>query len=192
MFGSRSSRYGAAVFTQKQIAHSLGITTQAATMALRGCRPAFQPVSQREGARTVTRTIRVYSPSDVFGLAVRTGKLDRYREMCEQAGLPAEAYHVTRKEQAFGELLRRFLPVCIEILSQHRVGAYRVDFYLPAFRLGIEFDERHHQSERQAERDAARQEAIRISAGMRFIRVAEGLEEAGLFMVAEAVLVGSH
>lgn len=176
------------MFTQRAIAAAFGITPQAVTMALRGCSPSIEEVTRAEGGRSVKRRVAVYQPSDVFGLAARTGKLQQYRELCEQAGVPAATFHLVRKEVAFGDMLRRFLPDDVEIVCQHPVGGFRVDFYLPAFGICIEYDERHHASAEQTDRDTARQRMIEAGSRVLFIRIVEGAEERGLFLVAMAMM----
>lgn len=175
------------MFTQKEIAVAFGITTQAVTTALHGCTPVLRAVVQAEGRRSVRRNVRTYHPSDVFALAVRRGNLQQYNELCEGVGISPAVFHVTRKEIAFGVTLRRFLPDDIEILPQHPVGMYRLDFYLPAYGLGVEYDERRHQHAKQQDRDGERQRAIEGLTNIRIVRVHEGMEERGLFLVAQAI-----
>lgn len=175
------------MFSQKEIAVAFGITPQAVTLGLRGCQPEIKEVVQHEGRRTVRRRIRTYQPRDVFALAVRSGKLVHYDEMCRSAGIEAEVFHVTRKEVEFAGTLRRFLPEDVEIVLQHRVGAYRLDFYLPAYGIGIEYDERHHRNGEQAARDLDRERSIEATAGIKLIRVLEEDWERGLFVIAQTI-----
>lgn len=180
------------MFSQKEIAAGFGITPQAVTLALRGVPFERRVVEQTEGSRVVRRSVKAYSNQAVFRLAVRTGKLPEYRELCIRYSVSPEIFHVAREEVNFAELLRKFLPSEIEIIAQHRVDQYRIDFYLPAYELAIEYDEHRHKVANRRAEDRNRQEFIERHYGIRFIRVAQGHEEAGLFSIAQAMLASSR
>lgn len=66
------------------------------------------------------------------------------------------------------------LEVCkmlgIEILFQHSVGKYKVDFYIPSIDYVIEYDEPHHKN--RIEEDLEREEFIKRELKCDFLRIA--------------------
>ena len=66
------------------------------------------------------------------------------------------------------------LEVCkmldIEVLFQHSVGKYKVDFYIPSIDYVIEYDEPHHKS--RIEEDLEREEFIKKELKCDFLRIA--------------------
>lgn len=86
--------------------------------------------------------------------------------------LGVNAIHVDckRKEFQFGEDIVNNLFSDYTILPQYPVfeGKYRIDWYIPELKLAIEFDEKHHVS--QSEADIVRQREIEVELGCKFIR----------------------
>jgi len=127
-------------------------------------------------------------------IAIRSGRYDVHKETIRLASnhgiMMDEIPIVPRQERDFGDLLFGSLDGITTVLSQHRLGGYCVDFYLPALSLVVEFDERHHKSPAHAARDAARQGEIEIAHGVSFIRVEHGREVYGLNEVLKAIFSG--
>jgi very-short-patch-repair endonuclease len=74
------------------------------------------------------------------------------------------------KEIAFLSALKRAFKD-IEMIDQYYVDKYRIDVYIPAYKLAIEFDELQH--ERQKEADEKRQQYIEDKLKCKFLRVRE-------------------
>ena len=89
-----------------------------------------------------------------------------------------------RKEQRFKSLLESAFKD-INIITQYPVKGKRIDFYLPEYKLAIEFDEEQHKS--QQEDDKVRQSMIEKELGCRFIRVPEGQEGAGIIAIYKEI-----
>ena len=64
----------------------------------------------------------------------------------------------------------------VEIRSQHSVGCYLLDGYIPAINLAIEIDEPHHEREININNDIGRQEYIETQLKCRFERIKINLE----------------
>lgn len=77
-----------------------------------------------------------------------------------------------RKEISFVSDLTTVLSAAkIEIETQKKVLSYRIDIYLPKYKLAIEFDESNHKY--QVEQDIKRQKEIETYLGCNFIRLSE-------------------
>ncbi len=60
------------------------------------------------------------------------------------------------------------------IQEQHRVGVYLLDLYMPKYNVAIEFDERGHKS--QMEADLNREESVKQAIGCSFLRISEYMD----------------
>lgn len=89
-----------------------------------------------------------------------------------------------RKEIIFIEMIEPILKeseLVNRILYQYPVSNYRIDIYLPEYSLAVEYDEKHH----NYEKDKIREDEIRKEIkDIRFVRVKEGteLESIGLII----------
>lgn len=88
-------------------------------------------------------------------------------EFCGQQAIVC----TTRFETAFGkQLIETLAPLGIEVETQKFVcGKYRIDFYLPKYKLAIEYDEQQHQFQHEA--DNHRMEDIKKELGCSFVRL---------------------
>ncbi len=93
----------------------------------------------------------------------------------------------TRSERKFGIMLDEFFGDDLEIIPQYSVCGYRIDFYIPAMSIAIEYDERHHLTTANSEKDAERVESINEymkgledCGEVKWIRVSEGFEIQGI------------
>ena len=80
----------------------------------------------------------------------------------------------TRFELSFGEQLQETLkPLGIKIEAQKSIfnGKYRIDFYLPEYKLAIEYDEQQHNEEKNRIKDKQREEEIKNELHCEFIRL---------------------
>lgn len=76
-----------------------------------------------------------------------------------------------RKELCFGEILIEALKeLNLEVIPQYRVGNYRIDFYIPKYNIAVEYDEQHHFTEENKEKDNMRQMAISLLLNSNWIR----------------------
>jgi very-short-patch-repair endonuclease len=78
------------------------------------------------------------------------------------------------QESLLGEQLKNLLQDICPIIPQLTVDRYRVDFYLPAISVVIEYDEQHHKH--QSKEDLQRQNYIEDRLGCTFIRVQSGYD----------------
>jgi len=173
-------------FSQAELSVMFSKTTQAITMLLRGHPGEIEARAAKEGKRTIRRQIKTYGLDAVYILAVRTHQIKVYHDLCEAHGIQKVDLIVRRKESEFSDLLSAFIPQ-YEIFPQHRIGGYVVDFFVPKFKIAVEYDEGHHGKTLNIALDAARQKEIESAFGYRFIRVREGNEIAGLFDIAMAI-----
>ena len=78
-----------------------------------------------------------------------------------------------RKEISFRRCLSDFLDALgIDFIHQFRVDKYRVDFYIPLYRIAIEYDEHDHRRY-DREKETKRQKYIEEKLGCRFIRLSD-------------------
>lgn len=89
-----------------------------------------------------------------------------------------------RKESRFGDLLSSAFPT-VDIKTQHTVGRYRIDFYMPEHDLAIEYDEHFHKFQQDADRD--REDYISTRIKCDFIRVNEGDEGSAIIEIFKAI-----
>lgn len=79
---------------------------------------------------------------------------------------------VNRLETSFGQTLTETLkPMNIKLELQKSMfgGKYRIDFYIPKYKLAIEYDEEHHKKQKEA--DLNRQTEIETELNCKFIRL---------------------
>ena len=75
----------------------------------------------------------------------------------------------TRFEVSFLNLLEEaLLEIGIVGVRQHKVGTYRIDFYIPSFKIAIEYDE--HQHRYAKDKDSIRQEFVAKELDCKFVR----------------------
>ena len=75
----------------------------------------------------------------------------------------------TRFEVSFLNLLEEaLLEIGIVGVRQHKVGTYRIDFYIPSFKIAIEYDE--HQHRYTKDQDSIRQEFVTKELDCKFVR----------------------
>lgn len=174
-------------FSQKTLAALFGVTKQNVQIHIRDLQEAGQPTSgaayaidQAEGARTVKRLIRHYPFEVAHAIAVRSQRFDQLGwllDLVKEREIAKSTYRIAPiKERAFGELLLGALDGIVTVLPQHHLPPHFIDFFIPEWRLAIEYDERHHGSARRLQADAERQAALERALGARFVRVSVGRE----------------
>lgn len=78
-----------------------------------------------------------------------------------------------RKEISFKRCLSDFLDALgVDFIHQFRVDKYRVDFYIPLYRIAIEYDEHDHRRY-DKEKEIKRQKYIEEKLGCRFVRLSD-------------------
>lgn len=78
-----------------------------------------------------------------------------------------------RKEISFKRSLVDFLDALnVDVIHQFRVGNYKVDFYIPLYRIAIEYDEHDH-SGYDKNNEAIRQKYIEKKLNCTFIRLSD-------------------
>jgi very-short-patch-repair endonuclease len=174
-------------FPQKTLAALFGVTKQNVQIHIRDLHEAGQPnsgvayaIDQVEGARTVKRLIKHYPFEVAHAIAVRSQRFDQLGwllDLVKERAIAKSTYRIAPiKERAFGELLVGALDGIATVLPQHHLPPHFIDFFIPEWRLAIEYDERHHGSARRMQADAERQAAIERSLGAKFVRVSVGRE----------------
>ena len=174
-------------FSQKTLAALFGVTKQNVQIHIRDLQEAGQPTSgaayaidQAEGARTVRRLIRHYPFEVAHAIAVRSQRFDQLGwllDLVKGREIEKSTYRIAPiKGRAFGELLLGALDGIVTVLPQHHLPPHFIDFFIPEWRLAIEYDERHHGSARRLQADAERQAALERALGARFVRVSVGRE----------------
>lgn len=82
-----------------------------------------------------------------------------------------EVFSFTRKEILFIEELEKVLePLDIEVIRQYPILSYRIDCYIPKFKLAIEYDENDHDYY-SYENQELRQQNIEKELGCKFLRI---------------------
>jgi very-short-patch-repair endonuclease len=174
-------------FASKTLARLFSVTVQNIQIHLRDLQESGQqvsevafPVEQTEGVRAVSRQIKHYPFEIAHAIAVRA---QRFRELewlldfSKARGIDRKIYRIAPiKERRFGDLLEGMLDGIVSISRQHHVPPYFVDFFLPEWKIAIEYDERYHSSPKQVQADDKRQAFIEKSLGARVLRVAVGME----------------
>jgi very-short-patch-repair endonuclease len=174
-------------FSQKSLAALFGVTKQNVQIHIRDLQESGQPsvgvayaIDQAEGARTVKRRIQHYPFEVAHAIAVRSQRFDQLGwllDLAKEREIAKSTYRIAPiKERAFGELLFGALAGIVTVLPQHHLPPHFIDFFIPEWRLAIEYDERYHGSARRMQADAERQAAIERSLGARFVRVSVGRE----------------
>lgn len=148
-------------------------------------------VDQVEGERRVSRLVKHYSFETAYAIGIRGQRFEAIGELHKLAVQNSMAERVSRiaevKERAFGQLLMGALSGIATVLPQHHVPPYFIDFYVPDFSLAIEYDERHHNSRGQSEKDLEREKLLSKQLGVQFIRVPAGKEIEGLNQILRCI-----
>lgn len=99
------------------------------------------------------------------------GKKQELLKNLKEIGLLKEITIASRKEIDFIDMLEQTLqPFNIKGVAQYRINNYRIDYYIPSFKVAIEYDENGHTSYTY-EQQELRQEVIENELGCKFIRV---------------------
>lgn len=84
----------------------------------------------------------------------------------------------TRKEIEFIKDLKDFLSVFnIVGIPQYKVNKYRIDYYIPAIRVAIEYDENNHKDYNKS-KEQEREKYISEKIGCKFIRISDAESDA--------------
>jgi hypothetical protein len=164
-------------FSSRTLASLFGVTKQNIQIHIRDLREAGQTVTEKsisveqvEGLRSVTRQVKHFPFEIAHAIAIRSQRFDELNSLltlAKQLELYKPVYQIVPiKERAFGELLQGALDGITPVLPQHHVSPYFIDFFLPEWRLAIEYDERHHGSAHQMLADTNRQNVIERSLGL--------------------------
>ena len=114
------------------------------------------------------------------------------KDLRESLGIASKDIQtVIRKEIEFGDLLKDSLGALnIEVIPQHIVLNYRIDFYIPSLNIAIEYDENNH-SNYTYEKHEGRQINIEKELGCKFIRVTdENSHGYNLGLILKEILLG--
>lgn len=117
--------------------------------------------------------ITIINKIGVYNLITKSNVIDiKTKEMyLSKLGLNYIPYD--RKEISFKRNLIDFLDALnIDIIHQFRVGNYRVDFYIPLYRIAIEYDEHDHSGYDKND-EVIRQKCIEEKLGCTFVRLSD-------------------
>ncbi|WP_053957176.1 endonuclease domain-containing protein [Inediibacterium massiliense] len=93
----------------------------------------------------------------------------------------------SRKEILFRNSVEKTLKGICDIIPQYYVDGYRIDIYIPQYKLAIEYDEKQHKYQRKE--DIIRQKYIENKLGCKFIRIDENANlEDGLNKVLKYII----
>jgi hypothetical protein len=164
-------------FSSRTLASLFGVTTQNIQIHIRDLREAGQTVTDKsisveqvEGLRSVMRRIKHYPFEVAQAIAIRSQRFDELNSLlalAKQLEVSKPVYRIVPiKERAFGELLQGALDGITLVLPQHHLPPYFIDFFLPEWRLAIEYDERHHGSAPQMLADAKDKRLLNSPSGL--------------------------
>jgi very-short-patch-repair endonuclease len=91
------------------------------------------------------------------------------KELCEAFNIKTDIIRVERVETAYLQDIIDALPSSIQSIREFKIGTYRIDLYLPKYKIAIECDEYNHKSyepNKQLERD----KFIKEQLGSEFVR----------------------
>jgi very-short-patch-repair endonuclease len=186
-------------FTHRSLARLLQSTTQNVVQHLKDLRLTGTPLSQRgitiakvEGSRSVRRSMQHVNLETAMAVCLRARRFAEHRSLLMLGASHdiqvSEVRINSVKERDFAQLLEGTLAGITTVWRQHRIGRYRVDFFLPELGLAVEFDELHHQSPSRADADARRQSEISQRVGIEFLRVRQGADVEGLNSVVRKLV----
>jgi len=97
-----------------------------------------------------------------------------------------------RKETIFFERLQEILMnvssfwlLCSDVYYQYRVGKYKIDAYYESVKIAIEYDEPHHNGEKERVLDKEREDYIKSKLGCTIIRVDSTQESKGIAAIID-------
>lgn len=93
---------------------------------------------------------------------------------------------VYRFEDELGLMLEKILNNICTIEPQRAVLNYRIDFYIPDYKIAVEYDEKHHKTQIKADKE--RENDIKKVLGCEFVRIKQGEELEGVNKVLVEVL----
>ena len=101
----------------------------------------------------------------------RNVKNNRFHEILKEKGIILDTFHTkTRFEYSFGKALKEALgELGIEVIEQYLVKIYKIDFYLPCYKLAIEYDEEQHKY--NPKEDKIREKNIINDLGCKILRL---------------------
>lgn len=153
-------------------------------------------VKQKEGVRMISRQVKHFPFEIAHAIAIRSRRYEELNHLvalAQREALHKPIYKISPiKERNFAALLLGALKDVEEVLRQHRVEPYVVDFFLPASGIVVEYDEFHHQRLANRKHDLQRQKMIEKHLGATFIRVPEGFEIEGLNAVLRRLFVNAR
>jgi len=188
-------------FSQSTMSHLFGTTVPNINMHLgeisrrvdmNELRKGLQ-IDKMEGRRKIRREIIHVSHEIVHMVALKGQYWDELNwliEMAKETGVLRQSYRVLPvKEREFGDMLIGILTGTHRVETQFPVAPFFIDFFLPDIPLAVEYDESHHFTSNNQEKDAERERAIRKAIpGVMFVRVREGEEATAFNRILKIIL----
>ena len=151
----------------------------------------YARVSQKSltlgGAQNITEHILKLDAAKAFCSINSRSKKSRelYDYLLKQEGKEVFVHKQPRKEYIFSEMLEQVTG--LEWIEQYRVfsGRYRIDYYNPEYNIAVEYDEKHHDYNKDS--DIFRQKEIEKELGCHFFRVKEDEELQGINKIIRTI-----
>lgn len=177
--------------TQIQMAELFGATKQNISLHIKNLLldDSFQSHHIKRIKRTSSNnkkyTTNHYSFEIMSNIALRAGIIDRYEEFCKWCGnfltLPNQIYVQKRREYYFKDLLYISLKGVCQIYYQYPIKNYILDFFIPEYKIIVEYDEIHHKKRKISLNDSSREnEILKLVPDAIIIRVISDYEVQGL------------
>ena len=103
---------------------------------------------------------------------LRNVHTDRLKLVCEYFGKDYNQLVIINpisKEGEFGNRLLTVFENIIEIIPQYYIDNYRIDFYIPKYKIVIEFDEQHHLF--NIDKDKQREQKLKEKLKCKLVRI---------------------
>lgn len=91
------------------------------------------------------------------------------KELCEAFNIKTDIIRVERVETAYLQDIIDALPSSIESIKEFKIGTYRIDLYIPKYKIAIECDEYNHKSY-EPSKEMEREKFIKEQLGCEFVR----------------------
>jgi len=145
-------------------------------------------VMKSTGGRPLTDyLLTIHSAMLILIISQKSDKsIELYKELSKLIGANVIQIPRTRKELLFEINLNELLDGITTVIPQYPVLNYRIDFYLPELNIAIEYDEKHHNSNKKS--DNERQKEIEKILKCDFIRVGEYCEQIAINQLLKIIL----
>ena len=151
----------------------------------------FSSIYKIEAMNGKSQQVRLFNKlgiCEIISLSNSNISKNKKRELINKI-CPSYQYIHSRKEIEFEEKLKEFLqPFRLAGYTQYQLDGYRIDFYIPALNIAIEYDENYHKYYNK-EKELQREDYIISKLNCRIIRIDDNKsDEYNLGVIAKQVL----